>query len=302
MSKSFTDNNKLTFTTLAIKRDIRASNNYIVVQRGQQSTKKSNSGGPVNFSTPMTSTTTLKAPTDYISEKKGFLDKDNDLEATSKQQRKQFPRVTYDEEDKYCIEIKDGFMKVSMKPASTLVNKVVESPDEAIGPSTVKAVEENQMDFSNNQGNGRIDSQTRIPETVLQFQRQLRKTQAAKRASTPLAESQLQIVYDDEHIVVVNKPSGVLTVPGINSNPSMLSLLYEKYKEELDPEMKPEHMIVHRLDMDTSGIVVYAKSKRNLLRLQELFRNRDEVSKCYEAVVCGHLHPEIQRGSIDLPL
>ena len=210
-------------------------------------------------------------------------------------------RPACDDQDKYCVEIKDGFMKISMKPGSTPGTNSIEPTGQTINPSTPKLGEESPTDSSNNQGGGR-DSQTRIPETVLQFQRQKRKAQAAKRASTPLDVSQLQIVHDDEHIVVVNKPSGVLTVPGINSNPSMLTLLYEKYKSDLDPEMKPEHMIVHRLDMDTSGIVVYAKSKENLLKLQALFRNRDEVSKSYEAVVCGHLHPDVQRGSIDLPL
>jgi len=165
----------------------------------------------------------------------------------------------------------------------------------------VKNIENSKSNFSNEQQSCH-NSRTKIPETVLQFQRQLRKTQAAKRASTPLHKSQLRIVYDDEHMVVVNKPSGVLTVPGINSNPSMFSLLYEIYKQELDAEMKPEHMIVHRLDMDTSGIVLYAKSKKALLRLQAMFRDREEVSKYYEAVVCGHLHPEVERGSIDLPL
>ncbi|VEU44147.1 unnamed protein product [Pseudo-nitzschia multistriata] len=70
----------------------------------------------------------------------------------------------------------------------------------------------------------------------------------------------------------------------------------------MDPQMKPEHMIVHRLDMDTSGIVMYAKTKKALLSLQALFRERDGVMKYYEAVVCGHLNPDVERGSIDLPL
>jgi len=151
---------------------------------------------------------------------------------------------------------------------------------------------------------------TNIPETVLQFQRQMRKTQAAKRASTPLSKSQLRIIHNDKHIIVVNKPSGFLTVPGINSNPCMLTLLHEEYKHEMDSntdadanhiEMKREHMIIHRLDMDTSGIVVFAKNRNAMSTLQASFRDRN-VSKYYEAVVCGHIHPNIKAGSIDLPL
>jgi tRNA pseudouridine32 synthase/23S rRNA pseudouridine746 synthase len=155
---------------------------------------------------------------------------------------------------------------------------------------------------------------THIPETVLQFQRQMRKTQAAKRSSTPLSKSQLRIIHNDKHIIVVNKPSGVLTVPGINSNPCMLTLLHEEYKHEMDSnaktdadadtnhiEMKREHMIIHRLDMDTSGIVIFAKNRIAMSTLQASFRDRN-VSKYYEAVVCGHIHPNIKAGSIDLPL
>jgi len=203
----------------------------------------------------------------------------------------------FNDEDKYCVEIKDGFMKVSMMPIST----PGATGNDTLHSSAVNTAGKCTSKVSEGQHRGR-DSQPKIPETVLQFQRQLRKTQAAKRASTPLLKSQLQIVYDDQDMVVVNKPSGVLTVPGINSNPSMLTLLHETYQHQLDPEMKPEHMIVHRLDMDTSGIVLYAKSKAALLKLQALFRDRDQVSKYYEAVVCGHLHPEVKSGSIDLPL
>lgn len=193
-------------------------------------------------------------------------------------------------------------MKVSMQPPSNPDTKEKDPNTPTSKVPIEKATEEAKPDSSSNTQTNDQNGPARIPESVLQFQRQLRKTQAAKRASTPLAESQLQIIYDDDHIVVVNKPSGVLTVPGVNSNPSMLTLLYEKYKDQIDPEMKMEHMIVHRLDMDTSGIVVYAKSKKNLLKLQALFRNRDEVSKSYEALVCGHLDPQVQRGKIDLPL
>ena len=193
-----------------------------------------------------------------------------------------------------------------------------------------------------------------IPESVRQYERQLRKIQAAQRASTPLSSSLLLnqnlddiIVYNDSHIVVVNKPSGVLTVPGVNNNPNILSLLYEtmmknKNKKKGDDDdddeslrggiEKMEHMIVHRLDMDTSGIVIFAKTKDSMTKLQASFRRDDNnnnnkkkkyknknkkyvdkqqenskttvghVQKVYEALLCGHLNPIIQTGKIDLPL
>jgi Pseudouridylate synthases, 23S RNA-specific len=145
------------------------------------------------------------------------------------------------------------------------------------------------------------DDGIRIPETVIQYERQLRKTQAASRASTPLCKTQLHILHNDESVVVVNKPSGVLTVPGIHSNPSILTMLYDKFQHEMESTMKREHMIVHRLDMDTSGIVVFAKTREAMSKLQSNFREK-KVSKYYEALLCGHIHANVQEGIINLPL
>jgi len=117
-----------------------------------------------------------------------------------------------------------------------------------------------------------------IPESVRQYERQLRKMQAATRASTELSPDDLQIVYNDPHIVVVNKPSGFLTVPGVNNNPNLLSLVYktllkqEPERKILEKLEKMEHMIVHRLDMDTSGLVMFAKTKESMAQLQANFR------------------------------
>ena len=209
----------------------------------------------------------------------------NSSDIKEKRQKSTSTTISINEEDKYIVEIKNHFMKVSM-PISTQGQPRTESKV----PSTDGGGIENEHTH-----------QTTIPDSVLQFQRQLRKTQAAKRASTPLLRSQLQILYNDVSIVVVNKPSGVLTVPGVNSNPSMLTLLHNEFKNELDPKMKRDHMIIHRLDMDTSGIVIYAKSKKSMLHLQASFRDR-KCTKHYEALVCGHINPEVEKGCIDLPL
>mmetsp|Transcript_10577 Transcript_10577/g.19732 ORF Transcript_10577/g.19732 Transcript_10577/m.19732 type:complete len:437 (-) Transcript_10577:374-1684(-) len=150
-----------------------------------------------------------------------------------------------------------------------------------------------------------VEESKQIPETVIQYERQLRKIQAASRASTPLCTSQLHrsIIYNDESMVVVNKPSGVLTVPGIHSNPSILTMLYDLFQHEMDPTTmtKKENMIVHRLDMDTSGIVVFAKTREAMSKLQSYFRDK-KVSKTYEALLCGHLYDTVQEGVISLPL
>ena len=136
-----------------------------------------------------------------------------------------------------------------------------------------------------------------IPETVLRYERQMRKIQAADRAGAPVtAEEHLQVIYDDEHIVVADKPSGVLCVPGVNKNPSLLTVVYDTYGCESNVM---DSMICHRLDMDTSGLVVFAKTNAALKSMHEIFRER-QVSKSYEALLCGHL--PYDNGVIDLPL
>eukprot|EP00986_Skeletonema_menzelii_P001752 scaffold484_cov148-Skeletonema_menzelii.AAC.6 len=101
----------------------------------------------------------------------------------------------------------------------------------------------------------------------------------------------------NEHIVVVSKPSGVLTVPGKDeSNPSLNKAVFDRYGSESG---RMDKMVVHRLGMDTSGLVVFARTNAALRGMNSLFRTR-KVTRKYEALVCGHVAQD--SGSIDLPL
>ena len=116
------------------------------------------------------------------------------------------------------------------------------------------------------------------------------------RASSPLdPKRHLHILYADAHICVVHKPSGVLCVPGPRRNPAVSNLVYDV----LCPDIGIDQMVVHRLDMDTSGVVVYALTEQALRRLHTDFRDR-RVKKTYHALVCGHV--KASEGEIDLPL
>jgi 23S rRNA-/tRNA-specific pseudouridylate synthase len=141
---------------------------------------------------------------------------------------------------------------------------------------------------------------TSIPESVLQYERQKRKTAAAKRASQPLDPSKLVTIHIDDDMIAVNKPSGFLSVPGINANPNMLHLVHEKIGLK-DKDMIIENMIIHRLDMDTSGVIIYARTKAAMSKLQGSFRDR-KTTKKYEALVVGHISQKIMSGRIELPL
>ena len=106
----------------------------------------------------------------------------------------------------------------------------------------------------------------------------------------------LDVVYEDEHIAVVNKPSGVLTVPGKEDNPSINKAVFDRFGCESN---RMDKMVVHRLGMDTSGLVVFARTNAALRELNSLFRTR-KITRKYEALVCGHVAND--SGVIDLPL
>lgn len=102
-----------------------------------------------------------------------------------------------------------------------------------------------------------------------------------------------RIIYDDDALIVVDKPSGMLSVDGLTNDLSVERWLHNKYPEA------EELMMVHRLDMDTSGLIVVAKSKESHKILQQQFANHT-IYKRYTAVVCGVI--ENEKGVIDLPL
>jgi tRNA pseudouridine32 synthase/23S rRNA pseudouridine746 synthase len=105
--------------------------------------------------------------------------------------------------------------------------------------------------------------------------------------------SNIGIVYEDDYIVVVNKPSGVLSVPGIMGGTSVQQWLRDEYLHS------NELFVVHRLDMATSGLLVAAKSMDAYKELQRQFAGR-EVKKQYTAILDGM--PQKSEGVIELPL
>jgi tRNA pseudouridine32 synthase/23S rRNA pseudouridine746 synthase len=103
----------------------------------------------------------------------------------------------------------------------------------------------------------------------------------------------LEIVYEDGYLVVVNKPAGVLSVPGIVGGMSVQQWLREVYFKNNDVH------VVHRLDMATSGLLVAAKSMEIYKSMQRMFASR-EVQKRYTALLCGV--PSCASGVVELPL
>lgn len=108
----------------------------------------------------------------------------------------------------------------------------------------------------------------------------------------PPADEGWEPLWVDEHLLVVDKPSGLLSVPGRGEAfaDCMASRVQQRY---------PDALIVHRLDMDTSGLLLMARGKDMQRRLSDLFLRR-EVHKRYVAVLQGVMQQE--DGLVDLPL
>jgi len=119
----------------------------------------------------------------------------------------------------------------------------------------------------------------------------------AGAAATPEPVS-VPILYEDEHLVVLDKPAGLAVHPGAGARTGTLvgQLLSLGAVGGPDPE-RPG--VVHRLDRDTSGVLVIARSERAHAALQETIRRR-EVERRYFALVRGH--PRSRTGRIDAPI
>lgn len=109
----------------------------------------------------------------------------------------------------------------------------------------------------------------------------------------PAEGKELEIVYEDDQLMVINKPAEFLSVPGKEIADSVYSRIRERLPDATGP------LIVHRLDMSTSGIMLIAKSKAVHKQLQSQFLKRS-VKKRYVALLEGLVNGE--EGTIELPL
>jgi tRNA pseudouridine32 synthase/23S rRNA pseudouridine746 synthase len=108
-----------------------------------------------------------------------------------------------------------------------------------------------------------------------------------------LNKMKLDVVYEDQWLMVINKPSGLLSVPGRESRLSVWSVVRQHYADSED------WALAHRLDMGTSGLLIICKSRESFALMQGQFAAR-QVSKTYIALLEGTI-PE-RRGTISLPL
>jgi tRNA pseudouridine32 synthase/23S rRNA pseudouridine746 synthase len=108
-------------------------------------------------------------------------------------------------------------------------------------------------------------------------------------AILPATTEKWLLVYQDEHLLVVSKPAHLLTVPG--RHPQNQDCLISRVQQEF-----PSASVVHRLDYDTSGLVVLPLTKKALSTISKEFQSRS-TKKIYQAVVSGV--PEPSEGTVD---
>ena len=120
---------------------------------------------------------------------------------------------------------------------------------------------------------------------------------AADPADEEPSAPALEVVFEDEHLVVVDKPAGLVTHPAPGHHgPTLAGALREKAAGGSDPRRAG---IVHRLDRDTSGLLVVARSEAAYEALRREMKAR-EVRREYLALVNGQ--PDAESGSIDAPI
>ncbi|MDN4754112.1 RluA family pseudouridine synthase [Porphyromonadaceae bacterium W3.11] len=94
----------------------------------------------------------------------------------------------------------------------------------------------------------------------------------------------MEILYEDNHLIVVNKAAGEITQGDKTGDEPLPELIKQYLKEKYNKPGNVYLGVVHRLDRPTSGIVVFAKTSKALSRMNELFR-KDQVRKVYHAIV-----------------
>ena len=111
---------------------------------------------------------------------------------------------------------------------------------------------------------------------------------AKLRPTGPQAAGDVQILFEDDLIIVVNKPAGLLSVP--LERKSGAPSAFERIERHLRPSGKTRPLVVHRIDQDPSGLVVFAKEPDAQARLKAQFKRR-QPDRVYLAVVYGHPDP-----------
>ncbi|MHC4455875.1 MAG: RluA family pseudouridine synthase [Planctomycetota bacterium] len=110
-----------------------------------------------------------------------------------------------------------------------------------------------------------------------------------------MLKTKIEIIYQDDDIIVINKPSGISVTADRSGEPELVDILVEQLAEQMRSDLR----LVHRLDKDTSGVMILAKNTESQSKLSSYF-SKKLVKKTYLALVSGVVMG--QQGRIDKPL
>ena len=171
--------------------------------------------------------------------------------------------------------------------AGVRLDKFLASPDRLGSRARAAAALERGKVFVNGEEASRVDAGRRLAaEDEVRVWED--RPGSAKGRSAVGRTTDLDVVYEDSEIVVVNKPPGILTVP-LDRRPSAPSV-YGQIVERLRSHGKRKPFVVHRIDRDTSGLVLFARTPDAQSRLKAQFKART-ADRVYLAVVYGHPQP-----------
>ena len=177
---------------------------------------------------------------------------------------------------------------ISSADAGLRLDKFLAAPERLGSRSKVTAALERGKIFLNGAEATLADASRRLtPDDVIEIWMDRPGTAVRKAGATPTSNP--LILYEDTALIVLNKPAGMLSVP-LERRAGAISA-YDHIEDHLRSHGKRRPLVVHRIDLDTSGLVIFAKTTRAQDALKAQFRRR-EPERVYWTVVYGHPDPE----------
>jgi 23S rRNA pseudouridine1911/1915/1917 synthase len=177
--------------------------------------------------------------------------------------------------------------KVADEEAGGTLDKFLASPDRLGSRSRAAEARERGKVFVNSDEAGRAEAGLRLStgDVVRVWDD---RPGSARRRPFPFKAGELHILYEDASLVVLNKPAGLLAVPLERRGEE--TSIFDQLEHHLRSHGKRKPFVVHRIDRDTSGVVLFAKDGRTQAALKQQFRERTP-ERVYLAVVYGHPKP-----------
>jgi 23S rRNA pseudouridine1911/1915/1917 synthase len=179
--------------------------------------------------------------------------------------------------------------RVSPQDAGVRLDKYLAAPDRAGSRARAAAALERGRVFVNGREMSIADAGARLADGDA-VRLWMDRPGSAKRRSTLGDDRDLPIVYEDETLIVLNKPAGLLAVPLPPERRSDARSVFEDLKHYLGQRGRRRPFVVHRIDRDTSGLVLFAKTAAAQKTLKEQFKRHDP-ERVYLAIVYGHPSP-----------